>query len=81
MEGRLGDPVVRGIETAALTLEGPLGTGSTVAVLTTAVAAAVEIKDDKLAGRGTAGDEYGDKDIVAGQMVVYAGTVTVVTTA
>ena len=28
---------------------------------------------------GAAGDEYGDRDIVTGQIVVYAATVTVVT--
>jgi len=67
-DGWLGEPVLRGTETAALTSDG----------FVAAVAAAVEIKEDKLAGIGTAGDEYGDRDIVAGQIVVYAGTVTVV---
>jgi len=39
----------------------------------------VDIKEDRLPGIGAAGDEYGDRDIVTGQMVVYAATVTVVT--
>ncbi len=70
IDGWLGEPVLRGTETAALTSD----------ELDAAVAAAVEINEDKLAGIGTAGDEYGDSDIVAGQIVVYAGTVTTVTT-
>lgn len=69
IDGWRGEPVPRGTETAALTPDG----------LGAAVAAVVEINEDKLAGMGTAGDEYGDSDIVAGQIVVYAGTVTTVT--
>ena len=60
IDGWLGEPVLRGTETAASTPDG----------LDAAVAAAVEINEDRLAGRGTAGDEYGDNDIVAGQTVV-----------
>ena len=45
-----------------------------------AVAAAVDMREERLPGIGTAGDEYGDSDIVIGHTVVYAGTVTVVMT-
>jgi hypothetical protein len=44
-----------------------------------AVGVMLDIRDDKLPGIGTAGDLYGERDAVTGQIVVYAAIVTVVT--